>query len=462
MEVMQSIKLLDRTIGVSKHHNCKMTIPQVLQLRLCYPFFSIKDPSHYADSALGKIYSCGKDMFYRLQNNGNINWRNIFYRINKQILKEISDNTEVKESDNVVCLVVDDSDLPKSGMHLEDIGKIYSHTQHKSILGHKFLSLLRTDGKTQTMLDFSLCGEEGKNHKKKNAKKANRKSLKQGLTEEQREARMHKDHTDEAIKVFEDEYFENKIDKSINMIKRAIQHKITFDYLLTDSWFVSAKLIKFITGRHIKCHLLGMAKMSKTKYSTEYGELTANEIVCKKKKEAHSCKRLHCKHFTIDVKYAGHKLRLFFCRRGHKGDWNVLLTTDLSLDFFKAYEIYSRRWVTETSYKEEKCLLGLGKCESQNFTAQVAAIAMTIIQYNILCAVKRFDSYESIGTLFKEAIGGTVELSISEKIWDYILDVILIVSEAMSSDATTLLQMVIDNDPLLAKFSKLNINQQAA
>lgn len=30
---------------------------------------------------------------------------------------------------------------------------------------------------------------------------------------------------------------------------------------------------------------------------------------------------------------------LFFCKRGHKGNWNGLLTTDLSLSFFEAYRI---------------------------------------------------------------------------------------------------------------------------
>ena len=45
----------------------------------------------------------------------------------------------------------------------------------------KGLFLCHTDGKTQTMLDFSLHGEEGKNPEKK-----------QGLTDKQRKARFNK------------------------------------------------------------------------------------------------------------------------------------------------------------------------------------------------------------------------------------------------------------------------------
>lgn len=112
MNVMQSIKLTDTTMGVNKHKNCKMTYFEVLMLRLCYPFFFVKDPSHYGGSALGRLFACGKDIFYRLQNNGNIKWHDVLYCINRQILKKISKSTEAKESAGIIYLAVDDSDIP--------------------------------------------------------------------------------------------------------------------------------------------------------------------------------------------------------------------------------------------------------------------------------------------------------------------------------------------------------------
>ena len=97
---------------------------------------------------------------------------------------------------------------------------------------------------------------------------------------------------------------------------------------------------------------------------------------------------------------------------GKHGKWHGLLTTNTALDFFCAYRIYAMRWVIEVSFEEMKGYLGLGKCQARNFTAQIASISLTMLQYNILCFMKRFDSYETIGGLFGETTIGTAELTI--------------------------------------------------
>ena len=67
----------------------------------------------------------------------------------------------------------------------------------------------------------------------------------------------------------------------------------------------------------------------------------------------------------------------------------------------------------------------------------------------ILCTVKRFEAYETIGALFRETTTGTLELSASNRIWELILDTILASAVA---DASVLLSAVIDANP---KFHKL-------
>ena len=44
----------------------------------------------YADSALGKLFAYKKDSFYRLMDDGRINWRRIIYSINRQLIGLIS------------------------------------------------------------------------------------------------------------------------------------------------------------------------------------------------------------------------------------------------------------------------------------------------------------------------------------------------------------------------------------
>jgi hypothetical protein len=132
------------------------------------------------------------------------------------------------------------------------------------------------------------------------------------------------------------EYKQSKIERSIEMVKPAIKKGIRFDYLLVDSCFTCSALILFITSRRIKCHLMGMVKMGNTKYQTNLGTLKASDIIAKlsKSKSVRYSKRLNCYYAQVDALYAGREVRLFFCRRGRKGTWNALLTTDTKPDFF--------------------------------------------------------------------------------------------------------------------------------
>ena len=68
---------------------------------------------------------------------------------------------------------------------------------------------------------------------------------------------------DTAIQTRLDEYSMSKIDLTIEMIRRAVKHKIRFRYVLADSWFTCAKIVKFIRSRHIKCDYIGMIKVGK-------------------------------------------------------------------------------------------------------------------------------------------------------------------------------------------------------
>ena len=77
MRVMEHINIRSEQIGVEKKSNCKFTNLQVLNLLVLFPFFVVKNAYRYADSSLGKMFICEKDMFYRFMNNGrslNLPW----------------------------------------------------------------------------------------------------------------------------------------------------------------------------------------------------------------------------------------------------------------------------------------------------------------------------------------------------------------------------------------------------
>lgn len=66
-----------------------------------------------------------------------------------------------------------------------------------------------------------------------------------------------------------------------------------------------------------------------------------------------------------------------------------------------------------------------------------------MLQYNLLSYVKRFESYETIGSLFREITSLTVELSVTEKIWGLIQQLVSAVAELFSADFDEILTNII-------------------
>jgi hypothetical protein len=109
-------------------------------------------------------------------------------------------------------------------------------------------------------------------------------------------------------------------------------------------------------------------------------------------------------------------VKIFFSKTSKRRPWDRLLTTGLELNFDKAYKTYSTRLTAEVFFKESKQYLGLGKCESQVFDAQIAHNTLYMFRYHILSTVKRFDKYESWWQLFRQTQRETLKITINERI----------------------------------------------
>ena len=441
--LLEDINLDCRSLGGMKRENCRLTNLQVFQILVLFPFFAIKGYSHYAGSALCRMFGGKKDMFYSYLSQDNINWRKVIYRITNRLVKRVVIRDDHKKSRLPKVLIADDTDLPKTGMHMESIGKIFSHVHQKCILGYKALMLCWSDGRTQFMLDSSLHGEMGKIEGKE-----------QGLTSAQRNARYERQRDkDSHISKRKNEYFMVKGIKLLEMVKDAIQNKIPFDYLLIDSWFTCTELVDFVCRCHKKFHFLGMARMGNTMYATENrGKLSAKAILTKLKsaKEVKRSRRYRCHYAETQVVLGKRAVKLFFCKRGKKEAWKLLLTTDLSLDFMRAYEIYAMRWSIEVFFSDSKRILGLADCSSRDFSAHIAHVSLVMIRYNMLSAIKRTLDYDTIGGLFEDMYLGVHELTVVEKIWAIIIEVVAVVAELIEADSEVLIFQVINSNKRLA------------
>ena len=260
------------------------------------------------------------------------------------------------------------------------------------------------------------------------------------------------------------EYDQSKISLMIEMIRRVIKKNIHFDYILADSWFACAEIIRFVTSRHIKCHYLGIIRMGRTKYTYKGKEYTACQLVSlfdKPKKGRRLSRRLGCRYITVDVTFAGRNVRLFFCKRDKWRKWNGLITTNREIEFPEAYKIYSMRWPLEVIFKDSKQKLGLGKYQMRHFSSQIAMTATTAMQYNLLSTARRFSDYETIGGLFGDAAKSSVELTVTERIWGMMLELVREIAECFNIKDEQIFDMLVNRSDKLSRFVELYKLKQA-
>ena len=82
---------------------------------------------------------------------------------------------------------------------------------------------------------------------------------------------------------------------------------------------------------------------------------------------------------------------------------------------------------------------------------------------SFLSYVKRFNSYETSGGLFAQVTSGTMELSIVEKIWLLIIEVVNAIAEQVSADYDELMESAINgNKHLKVLFEPYLMEKQIA
>lgn len=94
----------------------------------------------------------------------------------------------------------------------------------------------------------------------------------------------------------------------------------------------------------------------------------------------------------------------------------------------------------------------MADCSARDFSAQIAHVSLVMIRYNLLASIKRANDYETIGGLFGEMYNGVHELTVIEKIWGIILEVITAVTELTGMDEENMLDLIIRDNSRLAAF----------
>ena len=81
--ITRSLTISEKQIQIGLESKCNNEFKNInkLLILLMFPFFDVPDAWNYSKSVLYPVFSCRKDVFYRLRNSDFINWRKISNKI---------------------------------------------------------------------------------------------------------------------------------------------------------------------------------------------------------------------------------------------------------------------------------------------------------------------------------------------------------------------------------------------
>jgi hypothetical protein len=435
------LNLICQSLDVIKHTG--YSIPEMIIILTMFPILMIKTVRGFILSNY-QLTEAQKDTFFRVLNNQQMNWRNFLYAVAKRF-RSMAPKTE--DHPTPTCGIIDDTVLEKTGKHIEGISMVFDHILKKLVLGFKCQLYSYWDGKSIYPIDFSLHAEIGRNQKRPF-----------GMTRKQLKQRYQKDRSSESQgrKRFK-ELTKDKISTALSVIKRAAKHGFVPQYLLVDSWYTSEKFI--LTVRKIKkgaVHLLGMVRQDKRQFNYQDKKHNAKELRKMLKTNAKRCRKLKATYIEVVVEYKDvGRVKLYFSRFSHRGSWQLLLSTDCSLSFIKAVEIYNIRWGIEVLFKECKQHLNLGKCQSNDFDAQIAETTLSLVLFTMLAFYKRMHAYESMGILFDKLSDQMIETTIAERLWQLFIQLLIKLAELFEIEPAEQLEKLLYADELMIEIQAI-------
>ncbi len=133
----------------------------ILLTLLLMPLFSIQKVAGYTQSTLYDYLQAGKDTLYRFKNEISISWQKITDKVKHRIIKRIK-QSGTQDTDMPRCLIVDDTDLRKTGKEIEHVCKIWSHVALPACLDLKDYSWDIGTARRSWVLIFHCTKRKGK------------------------------------------------------------------------------------------------------------------------------------------------------------------------------------------------------------------------------------------------------------------------------------------------------------
>lgn len=255
----------------------------------------------------------------------------------------------------------------------------------------------------------------------------------------------------------------NKIDVTIKMLRRTVRHGFVPDYVLTDSWFFCAKLLKAVIEIGRSVEFVSMAKIGTAKYKIlPKGKiLNPHAIITQyERKNGQTSRKYKARYIQFQAEYQDIRVQIFLIRFGTNGKWRMLVTTDLKMSFVRIMEVYKIRWTIEVFFKECKQYLLLGKCQSQDFDAQIADTTLCLIRYLLLSYYERTHYGTTIGGLFRNLSQASIEENLLADISANFIELLEIFAECVGIEFIEFYEDLLRNPKAAQIIERLRINPE--
>lgn len=352
----------------------------------------------------------GKDAIYRFLNHSGYSWRRFLSSLSSETVRRVerltSDNRET-------AFIIDDSMFERNrSKTVEMLARFKDHATGSFYM----LTMGWSDGHSFIPVDFALLS----------SLKSGINGIAEGIDKRTSGYKRRLEALQSAPQVV------------AAMIDRAIATGITASYVLMDSWFTHAPLIKEAVGRGL--HVIGMVKNDNKRY------LVGGQRLCLKslykaaprvEGKNRNILRLIRTELAPDIKVT----ILFVRHRSKKNEWLAILSTDLSLSASDIIRIYKMRWDIEVFFKCAKSLLRLQKeFQGRSYDMLISHTTIVFSRYILLAWQHRQSTDQrSIGGLFYLLCDevGTLDWAIALQ---QLLEMIHEIATKASKKITTMIQ----------------------
>jgi hypothetical protein len=259
---------------------------------------------------------------------------------------------------------------------VELLARVFDHTTGRFTKGFTMLTLGWSDGFSFAPIDFIMLSS---------AKLANRICE---IKELSKRSHGYKRRL---------EALHRKPDAVVDLLKRALTTGFTADYVLMDSWFTQAPLLRQLNEMGLP--VIGMVKELKQRYRLNGKLMTLKELYATLPKG----KATEILGSVIAETACGLPVKLVFVQnRNKRREWLGIISTDLTVSEEEIVRIYGMRWSIETFFKFTKSYLKLGtEFQSRSFDMLISHTTVVFSRYLVMEYERRQENDEkSLGGLF--------------------------------------------------------------